>query len=73
MANIKFTKNGPIKLNVSAGDVLEDSEGNKITLDSEEVYLCRCGQSSSKPFCDGTHAILGFDSSKDIQDFVKQE
>ncbi len=73
MANIKFTNNGPISLNVSSGDVLEDSEGNNITLDTEEVYLCRCGQSSNKPFCDGTHAVLGFDSSKGIQDFVKQE
>jgi len=24
------------------------------------VTLCRCGQSSNKPFCDGTHASMGF-------------
>jgi Iron-binding zinc finger CDGSH type/Divergent 4Fe-4S mono-cluster len=24
------------------------------------VTLCRCGQSSNKPFCDGTHASVGF-------------
>jgi len=29
------------------------------------VALCRCGGSKMKPYCDGTHAQIGFDSSKD--------
>jgi CDGSH-type Zn-finger protein/ferredoxin len=28
------------------------------------VALCRCGGSKIKPYCDGTHAAIGFDSSK---------
>jgi uncharacterized Fe-S cluster protein YjdI len=27
---------------------------------SERVFLCRCGQSATKPFCDGTHKRVGF-------------
>ena len=26
--------------------------------------LCRCGQSSNKPYCDGTHATVAFDGEE---------
>ncbi len=31
------------------------------------VALCRCGGSALKPYCDGTHARIGFDSAKSAE------
>ena len=52
--------NGP--LHVSGNLELVSGTGrtiNRVT----DVYLCRCGHSANKPYCDGTHAKIGFQAA----------
>jgi uncharacterized Fe-S cluster protein YjdI len=49
--------NGPYL--VSGGVRVVDAEGN-VLFEGERAALCRCGGSSNKPFCDGTHKTNGF-------------
>ncbi len=59
---IKTLKNGPLQVR---GPVeLVDSNDATFKLVKDPVYLCRCGHSADKPFCDGTHAKLGFKSEE---------
>ncbi len=61
MNEVKFLKNGPIQIKTPVA--LIDHDGSAITPDKFPVYLCRCGQSSKKPFCDSTHNKSGFDGT----------
>jgi CDGSH-type Zn-finger protein len=38
---------------------LVDNDG-KIHKVNEDKYICRCGHSANKPFCDGSHMKMGF-------------
>ena len=40
-------------------NTLTNSKGEVLEVD-DKIALCRCGQSSNKPFCDGTHKKVGF-------------
>jgi 3-phenylpropionate/trans-cinnamate dioxygenase ferredoxin subunit len=58
---IDIMKNGPLIVN---GEVeLRDSEG-KAYPGKKRMALCRCGASTAKPFCDGTHSKIGFQAAE---------
>jgi CDGSH-type Zn-finger protein len=45
------------------GDSVKWKPGAKLPAKAEYA-LCRCGHSSQKPYCDGTHAKISFDGSE---------
>lgn len=55
---IKALKNGPLE--VSGPVEVTDSAGARRPVDEDPIYLCRCGHSANKPFCDGSHKRVGF-------------
>src|SRR3569832_412852 len=53
------TKNGP--LHVQGALEICSPSGRTITR-TMETWLCRCGHSQNKPFCDGSHNAAGFEA-----------
>jgi CDGSH-type Zn-finger protein len=43
--------------------VVTDQEGNEMPTERQTIALCRCGKSRIRPFCDGTHKLIGFEAS----------
>ena len=59
MSIIKVRLNGPYL--VDADEVkLIDWNGVEYAIAKRPFALCRCGGSTNKPFCDGTHSKIGF-------------
>jgi CDGSH-type Zn-finger protein len=62
---VTVLRNGPLMV-AKEGCELKDNQGRAIegTGNGEPsddfVFLCRCGNSKNKPFCDGSHMEVGF-------------
>jgi uncharacterized Fe-S cluster protein YjdI len=57
MPKISISKDGPYM--VEGNCMVMDADGNEVET-KRKFFLCRCGASSNKPFCDGTHKKAGF-------------
>jgi len=66
-AKITVRTNGPLRVE---GDFeIVDMEGKPYGLAGRTmVSLCRCGRSSNKPFCDGSHRTVGFQDQVQARD-----
>jgi 3-phenylpropionate/trans-cinnamate dioxygenase ferredoxin subunit len=63
MAIIKVLQNGPYL--VQGDDVTAvDWNGDNYPVTKRPFALCRCGGSTTKPFCDGTHSRTGFKAAE---------
>ena len=74
-AKITVSKNGPYIVTggipITISEICNDDNGYCRTWREakrfpviEKYALCRCGQSSNKPFCDGTHVKINFDGTE---------
>jgi len=55
------------------GEPISWQKEGVIPVSEETYYLCRCGRSSDKPFCDGTHRVEGFDGTETADTGVTAE
>lgn len=69
-AIVEARQNGPYLI---TGDVTVVDAGGRefVRPQGTAIALCRCGNSQNKPFCDGSHKVIGFhadDVAQRVQD-----
>lgn len=68
-SKIGTVENGPLILECAEDCLREDGKAVEKT---DPAYLCRCGHSKKKPFCDGSHVEAGFESKREIDGEILQ-
>jgi CDGSH-type Zn-finger protein len=67
VAVLRLRRNGPVV--VEGDDVtVVDWDGVERRPTKLPIALCRCGGSSNKPFCDGSHRRIGFGPDPPMED-----
>jgi CDGSH-type Zn-finger protein len=62
-AEITPTPNGPLQ--AERIKALKNDHGETIDT-AESIFLCRCGASKNKPYCDGSHEAAGFSDKRQL-------
>ena len=55
--HVELMKNGPLLIE---GEIKLTQADGSVILKNKKTAFCRCGASSRKPYCDGSHASAGF-------------
>ena len=66
---ITVRNNGPYHIQGSFRIVTQN--GRELPVEEGQAWLCRCGHSLNKPFCDGSHKRAEFDSDLDAPPIVE--
>lgn len=57
LLKVKVLPNAPLLVEGTVDIIMPDGT----TVEKTNPHLCRCGASKNKPFCDGSHAKIGFE------------
>jgi len=67
---ITVLENGPL---LCTGDIEVVGEDGYVLGKSDDLALCRCGESKNRPFCDGSHKEAGFENDGILVSAVSEE